>query len=60
MLTLDNPYQQGLSSDVVTAAVERIAAAASNLGAQLLVTQARASRLAAPHAEIRMAHEYTA
>jgi hypothetical protein len=31
MLMLDNLYQQGLSSDVVSAAVERIAAAASNL-----------------------------
>jgi hypothetical protein len=61
MLMLDNPYQQGLSPAVVTAAVTRIAAAASNLGAQLLVTQARsASGLAAPHAEIRMPHEYTA
>jgi hypothetical protein len=54
MLMLDSRCQQDLSFDVVTAEVERIAAAASNLGAQLLVTQARASRLAAPHAEIRM------
>jgi hypothetical protein len=59
LLMLDNPYQQGLTDDVVAAAVTRIAAAADEMGAQVLLTQARpASGISAPHVEIRMAREY--
>lgn len=61
MLMLDNPYQQGLSPEVVTAAVTLLAAAADELGAQVVLTQARpANGIVAPHAEIRMSQEYTA
>jgi hypothetical protein len=61
ILMLDNPYQQGLAAGVVTAAVDLLAVAADELGAQILLTQARpANGIVAPHSEIRMPHEYTA
>ena len=59
LLLLDNPYQQGLSADVVVDAISRIANAAERLGTQVVVTQARnADAITAPHIEIRMPQEY--
>jgi hypothetical protein len=59
LLLLDNPYQQGLSAGLVIDAISRIANAAQQLGAQVVLTQARrAEDIAAPHVEIRMSKEY--
>jgi hypothetical protein len=61
ILLLDNPYQQGLPADVVAEAVSRIGAAADQIGGQVVLTQARQARgIIAPHASIRMQHEYAA
>ncbi|WP_131803989.1 hypothetical protein [Pseudofrankia sp. BMG5.36] len=59
LLMLDNPYQQGLASDVVVDGITRIGSAAETRGTQVILTQARSAQaIAAAHAEIVMAHEY--
>jgi hypothetical protein len=59
VLLLDNPYQQGLTDEVVSAAVARIADAANDVGAQVLLTQARpVGAITAPYVEIPMSREF--
>jgi len=59
-LLLDNPYQQGVADDVIRTATDLLSGAADIVGAQVVLTAARAPALTSPHRLIAMTESFDA